>query len=222
MVGGRSERRRAATRRRARDQALPALAVAPDGRVDVVYYDGRADPGGPATEVAWQTSTDGAATFAARQTVSTRPFDSTIGYRSEQGLAQLGDRLGLAATTGGALAVWADTRTDEAATGKQDLASALIAVTTPTPTPPTWLLAVAGLGVLILAGAAVVRHRRHTSAAAADTALVAPADAGPPIRAHASAAGEADGDRPSQPSDVQARLTGEPNIPLLGAHSKNA
>lgn len=147
-------------------QHLPAVATAANGRVDVVYYDRRTDPGGTMTEVTWQSSFDGAKTFTSPVTVSTTRFDAAIGYGADRGLPQLGDRLGLTATNHGALAAWADTRADEPATGKQDLASALLSVSGPAPLQPAlagWqlaVLAVAGLAALGALTAAVLAGRR--------------------------------------------------------------
>ena len=103
-------------------QYLPKIAVAPDGRVDVVYYDRRGDAGANAfNRVSLQSSDDGARTFGAHAAVSDVEFDSRIGFGSERGLADLGSRLGLVSDDEGAIAAWSDTRAGTDASSKQDL-----------------------------------------------------------------------------------------------------
>jgi hypothetical protein len=103
-------------------QYLPKLAVAPDGRVDVAYYDRRGDAGSDVfNRVSLQSSRDEARTFGAHTEVSTVEFDSRIGFGSERGLADLGSRLGLVSDDDGAVAVWSDTRSGTDASSKQDL-----------------------------------------------------------------------------------------------------
>ncbi len=105
-------------------QYLPKLAVAPDGRLDVVYYDRRADPGNRRNEVSLQSSADGGRSFGPRVALATRSFDSRIGFGSERGLPDLGSRLALESSADRALAVWADTRSGTDASNKQDLVAA--------------------------------------------------------------------------------------------------
>ena len=112
-------------------QLLPKLSVAPDGRLDVMYYDRRADPRNIRTEVSLQSSFDGARTFLARLRLSDRPFDSRIGYGSERGMPDLGTRLGLISTTERALGVWTDTRAGTRRTSKQDIARGMAAFSAP-------------------------------------------------------------------------------------------
>lgn len=156
-------------------QTRPQLAVAPGGRVDVVYYDRRADPDDVMTEVSLQSSFDGAATFGPRLALSDRAFDSGIGFGSERGLADLGSRLALLATDTHALAVWADTRAGTEASGKQDLTRALVAFPPPGPLSPATAatlraagaaVALIGMLVLLLPALAVARTRRRRDPAA--------------------------------------------------------
>lgn len=107
-------------------QYLPRVSVAPNGRVDVVYYDRRADQRNVANEVSLQSSTDGGESFNSRLRISGRSFDSGIGFGSERGMADLGSRLGSWSGDGRAVAVWADTRAGTAASNKQDLARAVV------------------------------------------------------------------------------------------------
>ena len=108
-------------------QYLPAVAVAPGGRVDVVYYDRRADRENVLNRVSLQSSHDGARTFGPSLRLSGESFDSRIGFGSERGLADLGSRLGVVAGDDRALVVWSDTRAGSDASSKQDLMRAAVA-----------------------------------------------------------------------------------------------
>jgi len=133
-------------------QYLPALAVAPGGRVDVAYFDrrlsGRANL---RNEVSLQSSSDHGASFGRRLKLSGQSFDARIGAGSEQGLPDLGSRLGLTSDDAGALAVWTDTRAGTDASHKQDLRSARIEDAGTANNAPRWVLL--GLGICaIVAG----------------------------------------------------------------------
>lgn len=116
-------------------QHLPQVDVAQSGRVDVVYYDRRADDANIDTEVSLASSHDGGATFSERAVLSDRPFDSRIGFGGFRDMADLGSRLGLLSTEQRALAVWADTRAGTRASEKQDLVRQSVAF--PGPGPPS-------------------------------------------------------------------------------------
>ena len=112
-------------------QYLPQLAVAPDGRLDVAYYDRRRDPRDLRTALSLQSSHDGGESFDAHVTLTLRPFDPRIGFGGERGLPQLGSRIGLSSTSDEALAVWTDTRSGTEASAKQDLYAARAAPSSP-------------------------------------------------------------------------------------------
>jgi hypothetical protein len=114
----------ATTRRTA--QYLPQVAVAPDGRLDVLYYDRRGDRRDRRNAVSLQSSWDAGRTFGPRLRVSRRSFDARIGFGSERGMPDLGSRLGLLGGDSGALAVWSDTRHGTDASNKQDLVGAAL------------------------------------------------------------------------------------------------
>lgn len=95
--------------RRDGTQTLPAVGVAPDGRVDVVFYDRSKDPEDKKTEVAMASSWDEGRTFTTA-TVSDRQFDSRLGYGSIQGIPVLSSQLAVLSTPGKALTFWSDTR----------------------------------------------------------------------------------------------------------------
>ena len=139
-------------------QLLPKLSVAPDGRLDVAYYDRRADAADRMSEVSLQSSYDGAETFLPRLRLSNERFDSRIGYGRERGMPDLGNRIGLMSTRERALAVWTDTRAGTPATGKQDLARGVAAFSPPEDLSGTLktLLRVAAVLLAVTGGALTV------------------------------------------------------------------
>jgi hypothetical protein len=112
-------------------QYLPKLAVAPDGRLDVLYYDRRGDRQNLRNDVSLQSSFDHGDTFTPAVTLSSRPSDSRIGFGAKEGLPDLGSRLALVSSDRAALGLWTDTRAGVPATQKQDLAAAAVAVSDP-------------------------------------------------------------------------------------------
>jgi len=105
-------------------QYLPKLAVAPNGRLDVVYYDRRSDPKDVQNDVALQSSFDQGQSFTRSVLLSSERFDSRIGFGSERDLPDLGSRLGLISADSSVFAVWSDTRAGTVDSNKQDIGSA--------------------------------------------------------------------------------------------------
>ena len=112
-------------------QYLPKVAVAPDGRLDVMYYDRRDDRDNVMNQVSLQSSFDHGDSFTPALRLSSQVFDSTIGFGRKEGLPDLGSRLALISGDRAALGVWTDTRAGTPATQKQDLAQAVVAVKAP-------------------------------------------------------------------------------------------
>jgi hypothetical protein len=112
-------------------QYLPKLAVAPNGRLDVLYYDRRDDRRNVMNQASLQSSFDHGETFTPAVHLSTQAFDSTIGFGRKEGLPDLGSRLGLISTDEAAMALWTDTRAGTPETQKQDLAQAIVAFSEP-------------------------------------------------------------------------------------------
>lgn len=106
-------------------QFLPAVAVSPQGRVDVVFYDRRADPEDVQAHAVLASSDDAGRTFRTA-TLSDAPFDTRIGFGSLQGIPVLGSRLAVLATTDEALAFWSDTSRGTIDDNVQDLAGARV------------------------------------------------------------------------------------------------
>ena len=69
------------------------LAVAPNGRIDVVWYDTRSNPNNNFSELYYSSSLDGGLTWSANQRVSLA-FNTTLGWPQQQ---KIGDYLGLIA-----------------------------------------------------------------------------------------------------------------------------
>jgi len=98
------------------NQSVPGVSVAPDGRVDVAWYDFRNDPfftpGGPVkqrwADVYGASSTDGGRTFSTNFRVSDRSFDTAIGATFDN--EDVRGPLGIASTKEFALITWADSR----------------------------------------------------------------------------------------------------------------
>ncbi|HWF24343.1 MAG TPA: sialidase family protein, partial [Solirubrobacteraceae bacterium] len=112
-------------------QYLPALAVAPNGRLDVIYYDRRSDAHDKLSAVSLQSSFDGGRTFSPHTTLSDRAFNSQIGAGSERGLPDLGSNLALVSTDPQALAAWTDTRAGTVLSNKQDITFARASFSSP-------------------------------------------------------------------------------------------
>lgn len=103
------------------DQHLPRVAVAPGGRVDVLFYDRRADARNVMTETFLASSSDRGATFD-QLPVSSTSFSSEVGPTfGEFYGTDFGTRLALASDDGGAVAAWTDTRLGDQASGRQDV-----------------------------------------------------------------------------------------------------
>jgi hypothetical protein len=151
-------------------QYLPKLAVAPDGRLDIMYYDRRADRQNILNQTSLQSSFDHGKTFTSSLRLSSQLFDSTIGFGRKEGLPDLGSRLGLISGDRSALGVWTDTRAGTPATQKQDLAQAVIAVSDPARLSESTKDALryggiaAGIAGLLLLGLAVARRRQPVAA----------------------------------------------------------
>ncbi|HSH58917.1 MAG TPA: sialidase family protein [Acidimicrobiales bacterium] len=101
-------------------QFLPRLAVAPNGRLDLLFLDQREDTDKLATAAVLATSVDEGKTWSTIA-LSDDTFDARVGPRNEQQEPDLGTHLGLFSTDDAAYAVWADTRRGTVDTDKQDL-----------------------------------------------------------------------------------------------------
>jgi hypothetical protein len=155
------------------DQYLPAVSAAPDGRVDVAYYDRRTDPAGTMNEVSLQSSRDHGRSFGPRAILSDRAFDASIGLGADRGMPELGSRLAVIAGDRRSLAVWADTRAGAPASTHQDLARAVARVPPDSPDrridDASVALAVTAAGLGMLGLLALRRRRTHGRSASTPT-----------------------------------------------------
>ncbi|MBW3649769.1 MAG: glycoside hydrolase, partial [Actinobacteria bacterium] len=162
-------------------QYLPRASVAPDGRLDIVYYDRRSDHvENVRNDVSLQFSTDSGKTFSPRLRLNDQSFDSRIGFGSERGLPDLGSRLALLSTESRTMAVWTDTRGGSEASGKQDLARAVVAFSPASPLRQPLRVGgfvLLGLGAVALVWGLIPRRLRVSPAPAGSGGLAAPAHA---------------------------------------------
>lgn len=97
-----------------RDQYLPRLSVAPNGRVDAIFLDRRDDPKNDYNRTYYAFSTDGGKRFAPNLRLASANSDSRNGGRyavpSAKGLVDYGSRLGLLSRDQSVLAAWTDAR----------------------------------------------------------------------------------------------------------------
>lgn len=146
-------------------QFLPRLATAPDGRVDVVFYDRRGNVENRGNDVYFTSSTDRGVTFAANIKLTAVDSDSLVGYQygvaSAQSLHEWGSRLGLAALPGGALAAWTDARNSGRTRLAQDIYASHIDMGGDAGAGRSWVsIASVALALGGLSAAAVARLRR--------------------------------------------------------------
>jgi hypothetical protein len=109
-------------------RSLPAVSVAPDGRVDVAFLDRRNDPLDIYAEAYLAYSYDNGQTFT-NVAVSSVAFDTNVGPSFGGDLpTDLGGHLGLVSGDAGVRVAWADSRLGTSATGRQDIFTALVTI----------------------------------------------------------------------------------------------
>lgn len=151
------------------DQHLPGLAVAPDGRVGVAWYDDRHDPAGEASylqDVYYSYSTDGGRTWSPDVRITDRSIDRTIGVWDNN--ISSNHNVGIASTASAAYIAWQDSRNANPVTQPEDVYMAKAVLSGPTTpvaggsaTPAmVWLGAGAG-GALLVAGLVLVAASRR-------------------------------------------------------------
>jgi hypothetical protein len=115
-------------------QAMPRIAVGPQGDVAVIWYDTRRDPLHHLLDVFGSLSTDGGRTFSANFRLTNQSFDADAGkFTDPLGNTNyyLGDFIGLALTSSTVYAAWTDTRD-----GNQDVFLTHAPIS-PVPAPPS-------------------------------------------------------------------------------------
>lgn len=113
------------------DQYLPRVAVAPSGRVDVVFLDRRRDPQNVMTDATVAFSHDNGRSFDTAG-LSSQSFDSRVGPSLDPKFGvDFGSRLGLVSADGQSLAAWTDSREGTEDTGRQDVLTTAFEVPAP-------------------------------------------------------------------------------------------
>jgi hypothetical protein len=125
-------------------QYLPALDVAPGGRVDALFLDRRDDPHDILNHTYYTYSHDGGASFVPNLRLSSRPSDSRVGQGylvpSARGRQDIGSRLALLSSDGRALAAWPDT-SNAPFSPYQDIFTTAVVFPSVTAPPWPWLAA---------------------------------------------------------------------------------
>ncbi len=103
-------------------QVYPNIAVAPDGRVDIAFFDTRNDPGTRSNDVYLTSSSDNGTTWSKNVRITDRSIDRKIGVFANN--ADVNAPPGLAATKAFTLVAWDDTRNGDAVGQAQDIYSA--------------------------------------------------------------------------------------------------
>jgi hypothetical protein len=159
------------------NQFEPGIAIAPDGRVDVAWYDFRNSPTVPLvtsghsgdtgiSDVYFTSSTDHGATFALPVRVNDRGIDRSKGVWSNNIDSKF--NVGVAATDNDVFFAWQDTRNAIGETGSEDVYMSSLplhgteAVITKSGGIPGWTLAFTGLfglGLGVVAAGYLMRRR---------------------------------------------------------------
>jgi hypothetical protein len=100
-------------------QVYPNVAVAPDGRVDIAFFDTRNDPGTRVNDVYYTTSDDNGTTWSKNIRITDKSIDRKIGVFANN--ADVNAPPGLAATNAFTVVGWDDTRNGDAVGQAQDI-----------------------------------------------------------------------------------------------------
>lgn len=144
----------------------PGISVAPNGRVDVAWYDFRNDNGELLSDVYSSYSTDGGRSWSRNWRVSDRSSDRHVGPFANY--SDFRGAVGIASTNYGAYYAWDDSRNGDVQTQSQDTfvgALQLSAIPGAATTPIIAYAAAAGLGLLVaalvlFAASLYIRRRR--------------------------------------------------------------
>ncbi|HET7721846.1 MAG TPA: sialidase family protein, partial [Acidimicrobiales bacterium] len=136
-------------------QDMPAVGVAPGGRVDVVYYDRTIDRRGSKADVLLSSSPNSGRTFPKVFRLSDADSNRKIGPEGSPHAqeADFGSRTAVASLAGGVIAAWTDTRNGSLDGGKQDIFTTQVPLDDNASLPVTNILL--GGGGVLLGGAGV-------------------------------------------------------------------
>ncbi|MDQ4068278.1 MAG: glycoside hydrolase [Actinomycetota bacterium] len=157
---------------------LPHLDLAPNGRLDAVWFDTRDDPGLTVNDVYYSFSTDNGETWSRNERITDRSINRQIGPFA--GNFDLNGPPGLSSTNAYALMGWDDTRFGDGLTDTQDIFTAAVQferIGTPNRAAAYILPGVIGLlavGLLLLAAALVARSRQGPAGTPTGTGAASP------------------------------------------------
>jgi hypothetical protein len=153
------------------NQFDPGIALAPNGRVDIAWYDGRHSPsqaddiGSGLQDVYYSSSSDQGRTFTPNLRITDRSIDRTIGVWGNN----IGSRtnVGITSTDGSVYFAWQDSRNGNRDNNSEDIYAASLSLTgsivaSPSKESLSWgrLLAGAALGVGLSMVLALAMTRR--------------------------------------------------------------
>jgi hypothetical protein len=98
---------------------IPQLSIAPDGRLDVAWFDTRSDPGVTANDVYYAYSADNGSSWSKNIRISDQSINRKIGVYAQN--FDLNGPPGIASTDEYALIAWDDTRNFDSVTQGQDI-----------------------------------------------------------------------------------------------------
>lgn len=135
-----------------RTQYLPRVALSPQGRVDVIFLDRRADPSNTVNDVVYTYSTDGGRHFSDNLRINQGGSNTLIGQQyanvSAQNQVEFGSRIALVSERSGIVATWPDTRHSARFSTEQDLFVANVDI--PRGGYPPGLPAIVGIGLVLI------------------------------------------------------------------------
>jgi len=156
-------------------QITPTVRVAPEGRVDVAWYDTRNDTGQFTTDVYYAYSEDNGQTWSANVKVNDRPIDRRIGVWSNG--YDIRTPVGLAATEALAVVGWDDTRNSDISEA-QDVYTSIVQHEAIAGGSGAWRIALAALVGVLIAGVVLLALSRIRARAASGNAPSPSVDSG--------------------------------------------
>jgi hypothetical protein len=162
----------------------PAVSVAPDGRIDVLYYDRILDHRGTTSDVFLSSSSDRGRSYSKVQRVSSQSSDRAVGpqgspYNTE---ADFGTRIAVVSADRQAIAVWTDSRSGTVDTGRQDIYSGVVGFPVSKGLTTTQaLIGILGIILGIIGVGLFLSSRRHRTRPATPSSPPPQFDTPPPL-----------------------------------------